>query len=119
MVSLALDAIYNTDNFIFCRFVFHNHSSLNYDIDQLRFYIRDRVEARRTASQEVEVRSMYISGDTLSIRGHSKNILVIAFQKFTIHDQKYFAAEVMEKNGGRNLFLKVKNRQIMKSKFIY
>ncbi len=118
-VSIALDALYNKEDVLFCRLVFHNRSALNYDIDQFRFYIRDYQKAKRTATQEIEIKPLYIAGDTITIQGHTKNTWIVALQKFTIPDGKYLAIEVMEKNGGRNLFIKVKNRQIMKSRAIY
>jgi hypothetical protein len=43
---------------------------------------------------------------------------VIALPKFTIPDGKYLSIQIMEKNGGRNLFLKVRNRKIMKAESI-
>lgn len=117
-ISLRLEAVYNTDSIIFFRSVLHNRSALNYDVDQLRFYIRDQNKARRTASQEIEIRPLYIFGDTITIKGHTHQSWIVALQKFTIPDEKYLGIEIMEKNGGRNLFLKVKNRIIMKTKII-
>ncbi|MEJ7829901.1 MAG: conjugative transposon protein TraN [Segetibacter sp.] len=114
-VSIALNALYNKDDVLFCRLVFHNRAALNYDVDQFRFYIRDQKKSKRTASQEIEIRPLYISGDTITIKGYSHLTWVVALTKFTIPDEKYLAIEVMEKNGGRNLFIKVKNRHIMKT----
>jgi Bacteroides conjugative transposon TraN protein len=118
-VSIALNALYIHEGVLFCRFALKNKSNINYDIDQLHFYIRDKKESRRTASQEIELHPLFISGDTAMIRSGSKLPLVIALQKFTIPDAKYLSIEMMEKNGGRNLFLKVKNRHIMKAQPLY
>ena len=41
-VSIALNALYNRDNVLFGRLVFHNGTALNYDVDQFRIYIRDQ-----------------------------------------------------------------------------
>jgi conjugative transposon TraN protein len=114
-VSIALNALYNKEDVLFFRLAFHNRSALNYDIDQFRFYIRDYQKAKRTATQEVEIKPLYISGDTATIKGHTYATWVIALSKFTIPDDKFLAIEIMEKNGGRSLFLKVKNRHIMKT----
>ena len=115
-VSMALNALYIHEDVLFCELSLKNNSALNYDIDQLHFYIRDRKKADRTASQEIEIRPLSITGDTLMIRSESKQPCVIALPKFTIPDGKYLSIEMMEKNGGRNLFLKVKDRHIMKAK---
>ena len=117
-VSLALDALYNTDDVIFCRLHLRNRSALNYDVEQFRFYIRDIEKTKRTATQENEIKPLYISGDTVTVKRHTENTWIVAIQKLTIPDGKYLAIEVMEKNGGRNLLIKVKNRQIMKTQSI-
>jgi uncharacterized protein DUF4138 len=41
--------------------------------------------------------------------------IVFAINKFTIPDRKYLSIEINEKNGGRNLSLKLKNRIIMEA----
>ena len=114
-ISVALNALYIHDDVLFCRFALKNNSSINYDIDQLHFYIRDKKEGKRTSSQEIEIHPLFISGDTVAIKGESKQPWVITFPKFTIPDGKYLSFEMMERNGGRNLFLKVKGRKIMKA----
>jgi len=117
-VSIALNALYNKDDVLFCRLVFHNRTALNYDVDQFRFYIRDKKKSKRTATQEIEIKPLYISGDTKTIKGHSHLTWVVALAKFTIPDGKYLAIEVMEKNGGRNLFIKVRNMHIIKTEIL-
>jgi conjugative transposon TraN protein len=117
-VSFALNALYIHEDVMFLQFAFKNDSQINFDIDQLHFYIRDKVKAKRTASQEIELTPLSVTGNTTVIRGESKEPWVVALQKFTIPDGKYLSVEIMEKNGGRNLFLKVKNRKIMKAKAI-
>ena len=92
-----------------------NQSNINYDIDQLRFFIRDRKKAKRTATQEIEIGPLYVQNDTPTIKGLSEQIFVFALPKFTIPDQKYLAVQFMEKNGGRHLELNVKDRKIIKA----
>ncbi len=114
-VSIVLNGIYIHEDILFCRLSFKNNSNINYDIDQFHFYIRDKKTSKRTASQEIEIKPLSITGDTAMIRAVSKQPWVVALPKFTIPDGKYLIIEIMEKNGGRNLFLKVKNRHIVKA----
>lgn len=116
--SLALDALYIHEDVMFLELILTNTSQINYDIDQLHFYICDKVKAKRTASQQIELSPMLVTGNANVIRGNSMQPLIIALQKFTIPDGKYLSIEIMEKNGGRNVSLKVKNRKIMKAKII-
>lgn len=115
-VSLQMFGWYVHDQFMFCKLKIENRSQIGYDIEQLRFYLRDNNTIRRTASQEINQQPLLVSGDTLSIKGRSARVWVIALNKFTIPDDKHFEVEVLEKNGGRHLYLRVYNRQLMLAK---
>jgi len=41
--------------------------------------------------------------------------LVIALEKFTIPDAKFLAIQIMEKNGGSHLSMKIGNKKIMQA----
>ena len=115
-MSLALTGFYVKDNTMFCKLRIENDSQINYDIDQFRLYIRDKKQSKRTATQEIEIHPLHILGDTSVISAISKDTLVIAVPKFTIPDGKYMVIEIMERNGGRHLALRVKNRHVVKAK---
>ena len=107
--------IYIKENVIYYQLRLENKSPIDYDIDFLRFYIRDKKKGKRTASQENELKPLYVSGNTSLVRGGGNNIVVVALEKFTIPDAKYLAIQIMEKNGGRHLLMKVNNNRIIKA----
>ena len=107
--------IYIKDDVIFYQLQFINQSSIDYGINFLRFYIRDRKRAKRTAAQEAELKPLYTAGNLREVKANSQNTIVVALDKFTIPDAQYLAIEIGEKNGGRNLLLKVNNRRIVKA----
>jgi len=115
-MTVALTGFYVKNNTMFCRLRIENYSRINYDIDQFRLYIRDKKQSKRTATQEMEIHSLYIRGDSSRIKGKAKETLIIAVPKFTIPDGKYMAIEIMESNGGRHLALKVKNRHVVRAR---
>ncbi len=115
-VSLSLKGIYIQDNVIFYHLHLENQSGIDYDIDFLKFYIKDKKQLKRTATQETEVKPRYIHGDDSIIKTNSELDLVYVFEKFTIPDTRHLLIELYEKNGGRNLDLFVKNRMIIKAK---
>lgn len=117
-VSLALRGLYVKDDVIFCKMKLGNESNINFDIDQFHFYIRDKKRSKRTASQEVAITLLSVSGDTGTIASKEKRNLVVAVPKFTIPDGKFLAIEIMERNGGRHLYLKAKNRHVMRARII-
>jgi conjugative transposon TraN protein len=111
-----LNGIYIKNDVIFFKLQVENNSNINYDVDMLRFFIRDARQTKRTATQEIDVQPLYVSGDTSTIKSNSKNTIVFASPKFTIPNRKYLSIQLMEKNGGRNLQLSVGNRTIIKAK---
>ena len=114
-MSLRVEGFYVKGGILFCRLRLQNASAIPYDVDQFRFYIRDKKQAKRTAFQEVEIQPAYILGDPSTLKGTETKTLVFAVPKFTIPDGKYLVVAIMEKNGGRHLSLKIKNRKIMKA----
>lgn len=117
-VSLALLGIYIKDNVMFYRMRIKNMSNINYDIDFLKFYVRDNAKIKRTARQEVEERPIYSYGDVLAVTGKSEAEIVYALEKFTIPESKHLAVELFEKKGGRHFMLKIKNKQIVQAKLL-
>jgi conjugative transposon TraN protein len=95
-----------------------NYSNISYDIDRLRFFIHDKRQRKRTASQEIELNPICVAGNTSKVNARANAMIVIALPKFTIPDAKYFVMEMKEKNGARNLQLKIGNRQIVDSQVI-
>jgi conjugative transposon TraN protein len=117
-VQFRLNGIYIKGDVVFYQLEIRNLSNINYDIDMLRFFIKDEKKSKRTASQEIEIQPLYVYGDTSATKGQSKNILVFALRKFTIPNRKYLSIQLMEKNGGRHLQLRVHNRTIVKAKLL-
>ena len=115
-VRFALQGIYIKNDVIFFKVEVANNSHINYDVDMLRFFIKDERKSKRTATQEIEIQPIHVAGDTSTIKGDSKNVIVFALPKFTIPEKKYLSVQLMERNGGRNLQLSVLNRTIIKAK---
>jgi conjugative transposon TraN protein len=114
-INSKVSGIYIKDHIIYYQLEVRNKSSIDYDIDFLRFYIRDKHKGKRTASQENELVPFYVAGNNHLVKANSKNMIVVALEKFTIPDAKYLAIELNEKNGGRHLFMRVSNRKIIRA----
>lgn len=117
-IELSLNGIYIRDNTIFYHFRIRNSSNINYDIDFLRFYVQDKAKVKRTASQEVDMKPVYVHGDDQQIAANTVQDIVYALEKFTIPDAKRLHIEMFEKNGGRNLELSIRNKTIVNAKLI-
>jgi hypothetical protein len=114
-ILVSVSGIYIKGNTIFYQLELNNQSPIDYDINFLRFFIRDKKKSKRTAIQETELRPLYVAGNNKQVKARQKNIVVFALEKFTIPDAKFLAIQIMEKNGGRHLFMKVNNRKIMQA----
>jgi conjugative transposon TraN protein len=114
-IAASVAGIYIKENVIYYQLSLENQSPIDYDIDFLRFYIRDKKKSKRTATQENELTPLYIAGNIKQVKANSTSAVVVALEKFTIPDAKYLAIETGEKNGGRHLFMKVNNNKIIKA----
>ncbi|EHQ27006.1 conjugative transposon protein TraN [Mucilaginibacter paludis] len=112
-VRFSIDGIYIHSNVMYYQVVIKNSSHVDYDIDQLRFYIRDKKKAKRTATQEIEVKPTYVENDAARVLAATERRLVFAMPKFTLPDDKDLIVQLMEKDGGRHLELKVSNDRLI------
>lgn len=117
-IGLSLNGIYIRDNIIFYHFRISNSSNINYDIDFLRFFVQDKAKVKRTASQEVDMKPVYVYGDDQQIVANTVQDIVYTLEKFTIPDAKRLHIEMFERNGGRNLELSIRNKTIVNAKLI-
>lgn len=116
---LRLSNIFIQDAHFYFQLAIVNNSNIRYDVDQLRFFVNDQKRSKRTASQERELQTTYIYGNAKQVEPHSVQVLVFAMPKFTIPDHKYLLVQLMEKNGGGHLRLKIFNRLLKQCKRIY
>ena len=112
-MKLDVTGIFIHQDVLYFRLVLGNNSKINYEIDQLRFFIRDRKKAKRTASQEIEVIPLYSTSASSVIPDKSEVNIVYAVSKFTIPEKKYLTIQLIEKNGGRHIEIDVKNKDLI------
>ncbi len=112
-IKAMVSGIYIKNEIMYYQLNIANNSPVDYDIDVLRFFIRDKKKGKRTAIQETDLKPLHISGNTSQVKANSSSSLVFALDKFTIPDAKYLTVQIMEKNGGRHLSMKVSNKKIM------
>jgi conjugative transposon TraN protein len=114
-MEIQLNGIYINHDMLYFRLRLKNNSNVSYDVDDIKFTIKDKQKSKRTATQEMELKPVYKYGSFENIHADSSTSAIIALPKFTLPDSKYLYIQVLEKNGGRNLNLVLKNKQIMKA----
>lgn len=117
-MKAEVKGIYIKDNIIYYQLYIKNKSTVDYDIDLLRFFIKDKKKSKRTAVQEIELKPVYTTGNYSKIKGNTNTLFVVALEKFTIPDKKYLAVQLTEKNGGRHFLLRLSNKDIMQAKVL-
>jgi conjugative transposon TraN protein len=114
-IKMALEGIYIKNDVLYFQLLLENNSNVNFDIDQLRCYVRDQKKAKRTASQEQELTPIKITGNNKVIRAESRQTIVVAMPKLTMPDQKYMSVELLEAHGSRNLGFKIDNKALIRA----
>ena len=112
-VRAAVTGVYVREDALYFQILLENKSSLDYDVDYLRFAIRDKSSGKRTAMQENELLPLHLSGNHNQVKANRRISFVAVLPRFTIPDQKYLAVELGEKNGGRNFQLRLSNKHIV------
>lgn len=112
-ITFAVRGIYVHDDMLFLRVSLRNKSHIKYDIQSLRFFVRDKKNLKRTATQERELRPLYVRNETTVVNGNGSADVVFVFQKFTIPDSKTLDIELFERDGGRNLKIHIGNHAIV------
>jgi conjugative transposon TraN protein len=103
---------------LFFQLCLKNQSTIDYTPEIIHFYIRDQKMVKRSATQEVELKPIYTYGNPIDVPGGQEKNCAFAFEKFTIPEAKYLFIEIMEKNGGRNLRVRVFNNKIVKAQVL-
>lgn len=111
-IELQVTGIFIHQDVMYFRVLVGNNSRINYETDQLRFFIRDQKKSKRTASQEIEIVPLFATSNMAKISDHSEVLLVFAIPKFTIPEKKHFTLQMNEKNGGRHIELTIKNSDL-------
>ncbi|GAB3307651.1 conjugative transposon protein TraN [Hymenobacter tenuis] len=116
-VTLALQGIYTQGDTFFLPLWMQNKTNINYDVDFVKFYIRDKKKTKRTAEQETEVAPLYVfNAGQSKIAGPGELERVYVLRKFTIPDDKNLVVEMFERGGGRHLSFNVSNADILEAR---
>lgn len=114
-MELAIEGIYIKEDVLFFQLRLRNRTQIPYQATSLRFFIRDKKKARRTASQDREVEPLYVhrSGITETEKGQT---ITVAFPRFTIAESKFLAIELMEEGGDRNPRCRLDQKKLLKAR---
>ncbi|RYG33321.1 MAG: conjugative transposon protein TraN [Chitinophagaceae bacterium] len=113
-MSFALNHIFTAGDYIFLDLEAKNRSNLPYDIDAVRFSIRDRKINKATNVQSFPLETAFQLYDINRFEKRYRNIFV--FKKLTFPGDKVLQAELSEKQtSGRVLHLEIPYKEILQA----
>jgi hypothetical protein len=101
------------NNKVFFRLDIRNRSNLPYDVDFIRFYIRDLKTVARMATHEQEIVPIYSNLNKHTTILKSKEIAkVFGFHRFSLSEDQALNIELYERNGNRHFYLQIKQKDL-------
>ena len=117
-ITAQVTGIYIHGAHLFFQLRLQNDSPLDYEVDFLRTFLRDKKRSKRTAIQEVEYTPLVIAGNYTRVESFGEKNIVIALEKFTISKGKEAILQVGEIGGNRHLQVAVPGRRLLKGKLL-
>ena len=114
--ELSMTNVIIENDLLFFVFEVKNKSDITYNIDFIKCFVIDKKIAKNAVLQEEVKEYDYHLNFNEKIDSRSKNRFVLAFNKFTIPDNKLFKVEINEKNGGRHASIEIENQIITGAK---
>lgn len=112
-MNLVLHDIFLKDSLLLFGIKLSNKSLLDYRIEGITFFVKDRKKFKRTSIQKIQLTPVY--NTPLKIVGGMESVdLVFAFNPFTYLDSQNLVIQVTEEDGGRILELPVKSKTLLK-----
>lgn len=115
LTRIESTGIYQSKGILFFQFRLLNASAVPYEIDFARSYVRDKKRPKRSSITEKEITPVHQKYTPSEVAPCHISVILLAFDRFTIADNKYFIVEVFEKNGDRYLSCKLKGRDILRA----
>jgi hypothetical protein len=114
-MEIKLTGLYVGEGKIYFQVKWVNQGPIDYDVEMLRCFIKDKKKSRRTSVQQVDLTPLQITGACQQIRAFESKISVWAFDKFTLSKQQQFFCTIREKSGGRHLKLSIRPRKLLQA----
>jgi conjugative transposon TraN protein len=114
-IRAILKGIFIREGKVFMPLSIINDSYIPFDIQSVRFFIRDRKQAKRTAIQEIEIKPTQTSTKLAQVRENGSMNSIWVIDKLTLPKSKELIIEIIEKNGSRNINMKLKAKALNKA----
>lgn len=111
-MRVTLNNIYTVDKYFFFDISLLNKTNIQYDIENIRFFVEDKKKTKATTFQSIELTPRLVSQKDKNFKRKYRNIFV--FDKFTYPEDKVFVIELSEKQlSGRVIRLEIEYNDIL------
>jgi hypothetical protein len=117
-LEMSLANLYVYREFMFFSFDIKNFSNIDYDIDFIKCFIRDKKTSKNAIQQEIQIFPVHQGDFEKKILGKSDNRFILIFNKFTIPDKKVMELEMFEKGGGRHIKIEMLNEYLLNAQLL-
>lgn len=114
-VKMQLLGIYIQGDIMYYQLRLVNNSAIPYDIESIRFFVRDSKKAKRGAFQQLEIHPVQVYSDSSRIEPGSEMVKVYALPKMTLDAAKKLQIQCTEQNGGRHPRFEIRNKALLKA----
>ncbi len=104
------------NNVLYFSMEIENKSTIDYDVNFLRFFIFNSNGLKKKSSQTISKEPIFTYLQPSKIKAKTKTEFMVVFSKFTIGNHKKMMIELNELYGERNIRLKIAGRLINNSK---
>jgi len=116
-MKLQVRGIYVRGATLFFSLKLINRSSLDYDIDSIRFFIAEKQKGGPPLRLN-ELSPVYVYDSARLVKGYSRVTSVVVVPRLTLARRRRLQIEVLEKNGGRQLQVQAANFTLENARLI-
>ena len=115
-MQALLKGIYVHNDLLYFHTSLRNYTNLSFDIDYIRFIVKDKKVAKRTAMQESVIDPVRTFNNLVTVDGKATVRNVFVLSKVTIPDDKVLEVDIYERNGGRHQSYRIENTDLVAAK---
>lgn len=115
-IQTLLKSIHIHNDLLYFHTSLRNYTNLSFDIDYIRFIVKDKKVAKRTAMQEGVIEPVRTFNNLVTVDGKATVRNVFVLPKMTIPDDKVLVVEIYERNGGRHQTYNIENTDLVAAK---
>ena len=123
-MTVKLENLFLHENEFYYVLSFENKSQIEYQMDYLGFFVRDKDKIKKIGMQDVEITANYAYNNVDVIKGKTKVQMVFVLNKLVLGKDKKINIEVWENNGdltdegGRKMMFSLYHKEILNIKSI-